>query len=67
MKPIKIDNWNEMTVAEKNEQSSIHSFTGAAHNYNINNMAIAMTSASAKFLYGETRNWRGMRGAKKHI
>lgn len=56
-----------MTVAEKNEQSSIHSFTGAAHNYNINNMAIAMTSASAKFLYGETRNWRGMRGAKKHI
>jgi len=60
-----MDNWNEMTVAEKNEQSSIHSFTCAAHK--INNMAIAMTSASAKFLYGVTQNLRGMRGAKKHI
>ena len=60
-----MDNWNEMTVAEKNEQSSIHSFTCAAHK--INNMAIAMTSASANIFYGETQNLRGMRGAKKHI
>jgi DNA-binding MltR family transcriptional regulator len=42
-----MDNWNEMRVAEKNEQSSIHSFICAAHK--INNMALAMTSASAKF------------------
>jgi hypothetical protein len=34
LKPIKIDNWNEMTVAEKNEQSSIHSFTCATHKIN---------------------------------
>jgi hypothetical protein len=47
------------------EQSKIHSFTCAAHK--INNMAIAMTDRSAKFLYEETISVRGIQGAKKHI
>ena len=62
-----MDNWNEMTVAEKNEQSSIHSFTCAAHNYKINNMAIAMTSASAKFLYRHSEFERYERGQKTRM
>jgi hypothetical protein len=46
-------------------ENEVHFFTCAAHK--INNMALAMTDKSAKFLYTTDSNGRGMIGAKKHI
>ena len=46
-------------------ENEVHFFTYAAHK--INNMALAITDKSAKFLYTTDSNDRGMIGAKKHI
>lgn len=59
------EEWNEMTTEQRKDAINIYSFTCAAHK--INNMAIAMTTASSNYLYGNTDNLRSMRGAKKHI
>ena len=59
--------WQQMTDEEKDTSKKIYDFTCAAHK--INNVANAMTEASAKLLYqhAETSNARGLVGAKKQI
>ncbi|KAL3860428.1 hypothetical protein ACJMK2_010552 [Sinanodonta woodiana] len=48
-------------------ETNVYAFTCAAHK--VNNMAVAMTDHSAKYLYlcDTNTNGRGMIGAKKHI
>ncbi|KAL3852200.1 hypothetical protein ACJMK2_015873 [Sinanodonta woodiana] len=48
-------------------ETNVYAFTCAAHK--VNNMAVAMTDRSAKYLYlcDKNTNGRGMVGARKHI
>ena len=52
-------------IMEKKDNGNLYTFTCAAHK--INNMASAMTDASANVLYVIDKKMRGMHGAKKHI
>ncbi|CAC5379937.1 unnamed protein product [Mytilus coruscus] len=52
-------------IMEKKDNGNLYTFTCAAHK--INNMASAITDASANALYVIDKKKRGMHGAKKHI